>query len=708
MKTITLERDLYYKCELDFEVEEFVHSQGIVVNKIDKNTIIIFQGQDAYSHAELIVRGKEKKVTYRVEITDKSLTKYDVMSYTSLEYLTQARSQFTEENCWHKTFSINGKHPISISHLRKEINQRKKHSYSSLNNFKTYIDIDTRKYYFQKYKPFDANHPINWGENKAPYNTRSWQYSLNAWFFMDSLLTIESESTHKIAIDIAWDWIEFNIINKKRNDYAWYDMAVAIRTPKLCYIFSYAIANDLLNDMQIQWFAIAIRAHILDLSDELKLALHSNHGLYQLSGILGAIRYLPEIKDSFILKNFASQLFTNVALKDINHEGMHLEHSPAYHMFMFEAIGNLLHSGWIDDERLTEKLPKMERIAKFLFHPNGVCTRFGDSSQRLARHVIPEFSNYLSPIKCNESEAGEYSDKELIIPDSGYYFYRSDWRSINSTASYLAFSAAFHKRTHKHADDFTFEWSELGKRILVDAGMFGYEREAIEREYVQSTRAHNCVEIDETDYSRYNLDIFGSAITAWAVNSDVKIIESFIFRKRFFGTKHRRVMVYKPGHWLLVLDHLSSNEKHKFTQWFHFDPELELFQSIEETYTSINDSTKIYVDNFNNEEVLHVKAQFEPRLQGWTSIEPYQLTPNDALGFTANNKNEHTFATLFSVTDTLQKPQKLAFNSSSNGKYIRVKWQNPNGNIEDFIYRISHNERTATINGEELSMSNKD
>ncbi|WP_257292172.1 heparinase II/III-family protein, partial [Endozoicomonas sp. ONNA1] len=275
--------------------------------------------------------------------------------------------------------------------------------------------------------------------------------------------------------------------------------------------------------------------------------------------------------------------------------------------------------------------------------------------------------------------------------------------------SYLAYSASFHKRTHKHADDFTFEWSELGQRILVDAGKFGYEKNSVERLYVESTRAHNCVEIDEKDYSRYNHDIFGSAIEAWSEAGDVKLVDSFLFRKRFFDTRHRRIVLFKPGKWLLIIDHLKSPTKHKFTQWFHFDPNLHLNQTIDSIHADLSPENRVWVTNFgDNEKSEHLKAQFEPRLQGWISVEPYKLEPNDAIGFTVDNSEEHTFATLFSISKKEgNNPQPIMLKSNSAGKYIRVKWKTPEGNAEDIIYRNTNESTTLLINDHEVPVTTR-
>src|SRR5690606_3966707 len=58
--------------------------------------------------------------------------------------------------------------------------------------------------------------------------------------------------------------------------------------------------------------------------------------------------------------------------------------------------------------------------------------------------------------------------------EAGYVFARRKNAGDPSQDSYFAQMAAFHSRTHKHADHLTFVWNDLGKRILIDPGRYGY------------------------------------------------------------------------------------------------------------------------------------------------------------------------------------------------------------------------------------------
>ncbi|NQZ25652.1 MAG: alginate lyase family protein [Colwellia sp.] len=585
-----------------------------------------------------------------------------------------------------------------LESLKSVFIKRKKSKYVVLNKVSAFADHHKEIYFYPGYPEYPLLLPINWAETTEPYDKRSWKYSFNSWVFMDSLLKDNDIGKIRYAIDLALDWYEFNINQVNYNKFAWYDMSVAFRATRIPFLIEYGVLFNLISEDELYKLCLLLKLHIIDLSDSEKLARHSNHGLYQLAGLLAISNVLPELRDATKLKTYATSELMIILKKDVNEEGLHLEHSPAYHVYITEIFNAISNAKWIDNKDFVNLVAVMSNMASLLFHPNGQVVRFGDTPERSIQqfNISNDFMDYIfsKGVRGKSPEA-----LPSVFPKSGYAFFRSNWEKGDfENQSFLAFSAAFHKRTHKHADDFNFEWSEFSQRILIDAGMYGYEREAEERLYVQSTRAHNCVEIDEVDYSLYNLDIFGSAITAWSDNSEVKVVEAYLDRKRFFKTEHCRILFFKPGHWLVVIDELNSSIKHQFTQWFHFHPDLNLIHSLDKTYVDINNK-RLWVSSLNDgEKVEHVKAQSEPRLQGWTSIEPYKLTPNDALAFTVESAKEHTFATLFSFGSESAKPKIELFKSASNGKYLRLKWQTTQGETQDIIYRRSNDERELTFN----------
>src|SRR6478609_370100 len=188
------------------------------------------------------------------------------------------------------------------------------------------------------------------------------------------------------------------------------------------------------------------------------------------------------------------------------------------------------------------------------------------------------------------------SEPMKVFPKSGYFVVRGKANppSEHVSAGYLAQIAAFHSRTHKHADDLSFIWYDRGAQLLVDAGRYGYFGKAEQgselwkdgfwyadpnRVYCESTRAHNAVEIDGRNYGRKGVKPYGSALSRTGSLRD-EIFFSECEAKHFKSIRHVRVLLYRPSEWLVVCDWLHDNveAEHDYRQWFHFAPELSVRQ----------------------------------------------------------------------------------------------------------------------------------
>ena len=312
--------------------------------------------------------------------------------------------------------------------------------------------------------------------------------------------------------------------------------------------------------------------------------------------------------------------------------------------------------------------------------PDGRVVRVGDANGATAAdRIIFTHNDGLRFVLTRGVEGRPPPKHWAVFPKSGYVTFRSPWSDDPwEKASFLFFSAAFHSRTHKHADDFTFEWSELGVPLVIDSGRFAYRYDDPRRKYVESTRAHNTVEIDGRDYSRYRNDAFGSAVKAWGEISGVYFVEAQVYRKRFFKTDHRRVLFFSPGRWLVVVDLMDSPDEHGFTQWFHYNPDIELEADGKRVIAAIPGTKKqlLMLPLLNRDKMglRLVKGQKTPRLQGWVSLEANVLKPNHAAGYTIKD-NRATFVTLLWIGDEASKVSSGKTRVSLGGDGLLVSWK---------------------------------
>jgi hypothetical protein len=544
------------------------------------------------------------------------------------------------------------------------------------------------------FPPFRLESSIDWGAD--PYRNRSWRIQLHSWSFLDPVL-VEHEQSKKpryadVARKIVLDWVSGNARPGPSNDRAWDGMAVARRAGKLAPILDHALREPAVPDGEILQLLRACRLHSLELSDPHKLERHNNHGIHELASLLALAVTIPELRDASTLRTYASRGLLHLLGRHFSPDGVHLEHSPGYHAALLNLVGLLRDTGWVEDEgALDDLFRKASRCMVWLIHPNGTLVRLGDTDQIQATHAVREVAEPELAFVLTQGSAGRKPQRcWAVFPRVGYASFRGPWdHSPWKEASFLFFAAAFHSRAHKHADDFTFEWSERGTVLLVDSGRFAYLPDDPRRRYVVSTRAHNTVEIDGRDYSRSSPDAFGSALRCWGESGGCYFIDAEVDRSRLLQTKHRRVLVYRPGAWLVVLDRLISPASHAFTQWFHFAPTLEMADDGDRMTGQVPGARDTLVvlplptGSPLRQEL--VKGQEHPRLQGWLGLRRYSLVPNYAAGYTAEG-NDVTFATLLWLGNTSpgRRPEPGAAKVSRN--MVEVHWRDGAGE-DGFVFQ---------------------
>jgi hypothetical protein len=224
----------------------------------------------------------------------------------------------------------------------------------------------------------------------------------------------------------------------------------------------------------------------------------------------------------------------------------------------------------------------------------------------------------------------------------GYVIARSDWAILAEDASMLFAQGGFFKSAHRHADDFSFEWFEHGRKILSDSGKYAYTPKRWEN-YFESTRAHNTVEVDGRNHSDLQQNAYGDAVrSAEMTDGGIRIVMQVFHQHPRIRARHQRQIDYRPGEELSIKDTLSSARSRVYVQWHHFAREFELSGDagsfeIDDgemlvglaTSTSCGDETRY----------MKIRGQKEPRLQGWASVDDRERHPRWALGVECEARN---------------------------------------------------------------------
>jgi hypothetical protein len=474
-------------------------------------------------------------------------------------------------------------------------------------------------------------------------------------------------------------------------------MAVGQRATKIAYLLHKAITTKAAPTI-IYKLIIAADLHILELMNEKKISTHSNHGLFQMVGLLTLGKTLPFLRNAAQATEFSQNKIKQMLNKHFTKKGLHKEHSPDYHIFMTKFLFLLQETGLIvEDPTISNLVQNSIEAIEWMCLPDGKILPFGDSKPILKeRRAAPLL---------DKTHTKPPSQSDLKYFDDGGLFIHKTTDENGEVINYLAFSASFHSRQHKHADDFTFQLFNDGMGIFTDAGTYTYQYELEERMFIESTRAHNTVEIDELNYSRFQKDVFGSSINYVSEINNCIVINATIHRKNLVPTnlpnnkikltlsgikidiEQSRTMVYQPGEFLLIIDQLTSPEKHDYTQWFHLYPDLAINED-NGVYIIFQQTTQKKLVNIHSLSpqspnfTLHYGDK-EPRLQGWVSLDGSTLEKTNSLGIKASGKDV-VIATLIEFTPKDATASEISFNHKG-------------GNTE-FSFIQSHSEYIISIN----------
>jgi len=527
--------------------------------------------------------------------------------------------------------------------------------------------------------------PVNWLDTGEL--SRNVRYKIQSWVVIDSILTADCENKEdqwfNPPLEFVKDWVRTFIIESNVEEFLWYDMAVGQRGTKIAYMIRRCMNSGIAIE-DIAWMVVAAEIHMLELMEVEKLASHSNHGLFQMAGLLALGRSLPFIACSGDAVDFGTDEIRKMLSEHFTDDGLHKEHSPDYHIFMTNFVSLLSKSGFMEDDGFAKLNQAAVDASYWMCQPDGNLVPFGDSKP------VPIEHRAAFPLS---GENGHFSAPPgLKYFDEGGLVVHSAWKE-GKPSNYLAFSGSFHSRQHKHADDFTFQLFSDSHGIITDPSTYTYQYDLKERIFAESTRAHNCLLIDGLNYSRFNADVFGSSIEQVHEIGELVMIEAKIHRNRLIsetipnnkistkdGVKvdiaHRRILIYHPEKFLVVIDDVNSPDEHTYSQCFQLYPEIELIQEGKKflLHKFINEEYKIIATISpllkSELEITDSKGQTEPYLCGWISKNGHELEEAPNIQFSTTG-NREVMATMIELA-----PEELAesaLNFSEDGKYLRFR-----------------------------------
>jgi hypothetical protein len=457
--------------------------------------------------------------------------------------------------------------------------------------------------------------PIDW--RMDPEDNLNWRFWFHAMQHLDVPLRIyeldeDLEALAK-ARDMMLDWVKGNPIGgEATGDYAWFDMSAGIRASFLGYIWRECRRRDLLDSEQESQLTDSLRVHARWLSHEENYTSETNHGLFQDAGLFLMGAYAADLAESAEWREFAQDRFLATLQNHVDFdEGVHKEQSPSYHFYIRDVVKRLNEHAGIGGERLAELVRRLDAAAGWMVLPDGTMTPFGDTDLTEA----PAFAR----------EAAREEGLRAFL-NTGYAFVRRN-------NSYLGMTCSYHSQAHKQADALSWCLFENGHLVVGEAGRYGYRDEADPaRIYARASHGHNVLIIDDESFPWKDRDAYGSGLLAagegdgwYAIHGRNPILES---------VDHRRVLLYRPGELVLVVDAVKAEDEHTIDRRLHFGPDLVATHSDSKVIATDKDG-QVIATLFDASEVP-VKINMargveEPRMDGWTFPRDLTKVPSDAV-----------------------------------------------------------------------------
>jgi len=484
------------------------------------------------------------------------------------------------------------------------------------------------------------------------------------------------------AIGYADAWIDHE--QAGGDAMSWYDLAAGQRALRLAYLAD-ALRHRSEGSVPDRFLRL-IDDHAGRLMDDDSYAGHSNHGLFQVAGMLALGRRFPERRDCARVASLGRSRLTDLIDAQFAADGVHREHSPGYHEIMLRTLTALMQGGIVDLPGLPELRARSEEALAWFVTPDGRLARFGDTHARPlsrafaggridAAAIVARWSHPALQFAVSAGQLGAAPETTTrAFVDGGYAVLRTPWIRTGSgdTPAHLAMTAAFHSRTHKHADDLSITWFDAGRPLLVDAGTYGYVGGRVEpssaegrrgywydnpnRMYCESTPAHNTVVIDGTDHDRLR-EPYGSGIRVAGEVGGEPAWQYAIGSVAHGAVVHHRAVIAALNGWLLVVDDLmdASGDRHRYEQRFHAAPDLHA-RLVNESVELAADVPVMWAASARPGSPLSpVRGDEGPPLQGWHSPGPREMVPAWAFGW-SHDATAAGLATQFSLFGPIPLP----------------------------------------------------
>lgn len=375
----------------------------------------------------------------------------------------------------------------------------------------------------------------NWEENLL--DNRSWQWRLHWLCFLSYLIahhnTVKDDAVLDMATEAIKSWLDKYLYTDTSYpfEFIWHDHATALRAEQLVlfayYCRTYAPSWISGKSEFFDYLERALQVHGQWLAKDSFYSEHTNHGLEQARVLL----LLSMVFDGELARQWQT-----IALRRISNElefaftdeGVHVENSPAYHIFVFKVFIGIIKDYPIEvlgdlSEKFSQFSAKALAFVTHILRPDGLLPPIGDTEQLQTTDAYRgmfgetiEYQNFLYAL--TKGVQGERPvSVNRVYPKSGYAIFRNKWPEHSS------YDKAFHaivkigcsSRYHHQQDEGHISVFAGGEDWLIDSGLYNYINADPVRKYMRSRIAHNVPLISHANYHQE----FEHRLGAWQVTA---------------------------------------------------------------------------------------------------------------------------------------------------------------------------------------------
>lgn len=384
--------------------------------------------------------------------------------------------------------------------------------------------------------PFMPVEFVGWGDwEQNPFNNRSWQWRLNWLSFLPQLFAYHSASKNDMALNLARDgvqsWLDSYLLTDMTCsfEFIWHDHATALRAEQLVffvyYVLLYAPEWGDNNAYFVAYMQHSLFVHGEWLAKDSFYSHNTNHGLEQ-ARVLLLLGTVFDGGQALEWQRIALQRIGSELSFSFTVEGVHVENSPAYHIFVFKVFMGIFEDYSADvlgdlAERFERFSAKALSYITHILRPDGLLPPIGDTEQLSTSDAYrkifggtPEYQNLLYALSLGK-QGVRPTTVNRVYPESGYAIFRDLWPSVNNyrKAFHLIVKAGCSSRYHHQEDEGHVCLYAGGEDWLIDSGLYNYINADPVRKYMRGRVGHNVPLISHAKYDK----AFEHRLRAWEI-----------------------------------------------------------------------------------------------------------------------------------------------------------------------------------------------